>query len=441
MVSCSLPHWVQTLARRLGPKPFAYRPLHPDLPEPTWQDLHRAAWTLARRLVADGMAVQEMVAIFAADDVEALVAEVAVQAAGGTAVIPPAGASPSVLAAMPELARIPRFLHDDRNAALVGDLARAFPDARPLRIAPLEAAAASPDEVPDPDPLDQRLGWLGPGSPAVVLFPGHRPDGRGVVWTQANLLGTGEALANRVQAAMDDAWLALGPLDHPFLRVASWYAAAATGGTLCLFPPDTPHFEMLWMARPSFVALRAADADAFAARIDQEVAALPGLPGRLARWGFSHGRERVGTPPEGAVDALRSRVAGTLCAGRLKDLTGGRLRGLLHGWGPPPDALVRNLGVLGTTVHESWGLPETAGCCTLSPARPGRPAWGAPLDGVTLGFEADGRIAVSGHCLYHTHSMGNALEAAWHRDGRLVTEVAGSLDPEGRLVLAEYAPA
>jgi long-chain acyl-CoA synthetase len=442
MISRSLPHLVQTLARRLGPKPFAFRPLDPDLPEPTWQDLYHGAWALARHLVADGLEVQEKVALFADDSVEALVAEVGVQAAGGTLLLAPGGATVDDLGRMLELTHVRCFLHDEAHAALAADLTRTFTNARTLRLAPLEAAPTTAGETPapDPDPLASRLDWLGPGSPALVLFPGHRADGLGVIWTQANLLGTGEAIAARVQADMDDTWLSLGPLEHPFLRVASWYAAVASGGTLCLLPPETSGLEMLWTARPTFAALPADAAEPFQARIAQEVAALPGLAGRLARWGFEYGRDRFGDPEETGFAHLRARIAETLRNGRLRELTGGALRAVLHGWGPPPEALVRYLGALGTTVHESWGLPETAGCCALAPARPGRPTWGIPLDGVDLRIEPDGRIAVGGHSVFHTHSLGNAKDHEWHATGRMTTEVSGELDPEGRLILRERTP-
>ena len=57
------------------------------------------------------------------------------------------------------------------------------------------------------------------------------------------------------------------------------------------------------------IASPAADVPAILDRILGEVDALPGLPGRLARWGLAYGSDRFGDAPESGLGFLRARAA------------------------------------------------------------------------------------------------------------------------------------
>jgi len=113
-----------------------------------------------------------------------------------------------------------------------------------------------------------------------------------------------------------------------------------------------------------------------------------------------------------------------------------RLRTILLGGGPCPEALLERAVALGYPIAPTYGLTEA--CSQLATRAPGdaeRPLGGAlaPLDGTELRIAADGEILARGPTLM-TRYLGDAdATARALRGGWLHTGDVGELDLRGRL--------
>lgn len=95
--------------------------------------------------------------------------------------------------------------------------------------------------------------------------------------------------------------------------------------------------------------------------------------------------------------------------------------------GGPVDATDRaRAEEAGVRVVATYGASETAGGCVYD---------GVPLDGVALATAADGRIRIGGPTLFSGYEDDPGLTAATLVDGWYVTQDAGRLDEDGRLVV------
>lgn len=411
----SLQAHIRTLAKRLGPKTAISQPSAGiDL---SWADLQGAAWGLAQMFITRGAKFQQRIAILVKDSVEALVAEIAVQAAGCFAVIPPVGASVADLQAMIDFITVEFFLYDDENAQVAAGLKETYPQGQLFPMPTLGEIEAPTED----SSVDEIVDRLGPGSPAIILFPNFQPDVKGVVWTQKNILEVGRAIALRVGANSDDRWLAVAPLAHTFVRIASWYASLASGGTFSLAAPKESMSTALTMIKPSFVTLTGDQEGIIADPIHREIQNLSGLKGTFTKWAIK--RQKINNP--GGLERFYK--------GRLEDVLGGQIKGILMGWGSPSESLIKNAGALGITVFESWGLAETTGCSTLSAASPRDPSGGLPLDGVQIEILGDDTIAVQGINIIHSYSLVTPENSPWFEEQKLATEIKGKLLPDGRL--------
>jgi o-succinylbenzoate---CoA ligase len=80
----------------------------------------------------------------------------------------------------------------------------------------------------------------------------------------------------------------------------------------------------------------------------------------------------------------------------------------------------------GWPVVTTYGMSETCGGCVYD---------GVPLDGVGVGFDAGGRIEISGPVLFSGYRLRPEMTSAALDGGRFLTADLGYLDGDGRLVV------
>jgi O-succinylbenzoic acid--CoA ligase len=102
------------------------------------------------------------------------------------------------------------------------------------------------------------------------------------------------------------------------------------------------------------------------------------------------------------------------------------LKSVLLGGAAAAGDLLALARVAGWPVVTTYGMSETCGGCVYD---------GVPLDGVEVGFTADGRIEISGPVLFSGYRLAPALTAAALDGGRFRTSDLGYLDAGGRLVI------
>ncbi len=99
---------------------------------------------------------------------------------------------------------------------------------------------------------------------------------------------------------------------------------------------------------------------------------------------------------------------------------------ILLGGASIPATLLADATAAGARVVTTYGMTETCGGCVYD---------GWPLDGVRVGDDVGGLIAIGGEVLFSRYRLAPELTEASLRDGEFVTSDLGGLGPAGRLVL------
>lgn len=393
----SLPTFVRTRSRTLGPKPALVLVAGGEDRTWTWSDTWGNARSLALALLDEGIDEGEPVVLWADDEPEALFAEVGLQATGAHAVRLPAAIDPGGVAAVAAAVGARKLLAFGVDPDALADTLRALPALRSRILAPALPAAPGAEGRLDPwsdDPrLDERLDRGGPDSLALALLPADRPDpARGFALNQRNLLGIGEAVAAALGAGEEDTWWVAGPWRGAFARTAGVAAAWLSGGELVLARGIDDPVQALWRARPSIAVLPVGAAATLAHRAAEEVERGEGTAGRLSRWAF---HQALHDGPRGVLNRGMAALAGATGSSTLRDVLGGRLTRVVVDGGKLEPASIRILVALGVTLFAATGNNATAGVATLERLPPESPY--APLvPGTMARGEKDGQVSVHG---------------------------------------------
>jgi O-succinylbenzoic acid--CoA ligase len=104
----------------------------------------------------------------------------------------------------------------------------------------------------------------------------------------------------------------------------------------------------------------------------------------------------------------------------------GAFRGILLGGAAIPQGMLEEASAAGARVITTYGMTETSGGCVYD---------GAPLDGVQVATDTDGRIRIRGPVLFSGYRLAPDLTRARLQDGWLATSDLGEVGADGRLVV------
>ncbi|NJQ01374.1 AMP-dependent synthetase/ligase [Streptomyces zingiberis] len=177
-------------------------------------------------------------------------------------------------------------------------------------------------------------------------------------------------------------------------------------------------------------ARRAAEREGRAETFDHAVDVAVRYAGAVERRALGRG------PGPGPALRLQHALHDRSVYARLRDALGGRVRYAVSVGSP----LSREVGLLfhgaGVTVHDGYGLTETAAAVTGHPA--GRPKFGTvgrPLPGCSVRIAEDGEIWVRGHNVFAGYLDDRRATEEVFRGGWLATGDIGHLDEDGYLHL------
>lgn len=278
-----------------------------------------------------------------------------------------------------------------------------------------------------------------PGSIAAILYTsGTTADPKGVMLTQANLVGELEGALGFFDVGPGDAILGVLPLFHALAQMANLLVPLAVGARV-VYLETLNTTELLRALREREITLFCC-VPQFFYLIHERMLKEVGQRGLAARLGFGgllkfcRAARAVGVNP------------GKLVFRRVHQLLGRRMRYLITG-GSRFDAQVgRDLDALGFEILQAYGLTETTGGATCTP--PGSRAIGSvgpPLPGVEVklldaqaaaeGGAAIGEVAIRGPIVMAGYYNRPDATAAVLQEGWLRTGDLGCLDARGNLVI------
>ncbi|HSB76692.1 MAG TPA: AMP-binding protein, partial [Terriglobales bacterium] len=279
-----------------------------------------------------------------------------------------------------------------------------------------------------------------PGDTAAILYTsGTTADPKGVMLTQANLVGELEGALGIFDVGPGDAILGVLPLFHALAQMANLLVPLAVGARI-VYLETLNTTELLRALRERDITLFCC-VPQFFYLIHERMLKEIGRHGLAARLGF-----RALLKTCRAARALGVNP-GKLIFRRVHQMLGSRMRYLITGGSRFDPQVGRDLYALGFQILQAYGLTETTGGATCTP--PGSRAIGSvgpPLPGVEVKLldpqppedgagPAIGEVAIRGPIVMRGYHHRPDATAAVLQEGWLRTGDLGYLDPNGNLFI------
>ncbi len=429
--------------------------------EVSWSACAERVRSLARGLVALGLAPGDRVALLSATRPEWVELDLAILAAGGNTV----PIYPSNLAA--ECGYIVSNSESEivcvENEAQLAKLRQVERDGFDLdgtahRVTP--RVILSMDRTSDPrvltlddvaergrivgvDEVDRRIGRVGRGELATLVYTsGTTGPPKGVMQTHGNHLAAVESVGRIGLMAEGDVDFFFLPLAHSFARFIE-YAGLFTGSvTVFAQSVDTLLDDVRETGPQLFPAVPRIYEKVFA-RVQATRQGATGLRRMLLEWAFSVGhrlseRQLAGAAPSTLL-SLQASLADALVFSKIRAVLGGHIKFLVSGGAPLAPEIARFLHDLGLVVLEGYGLTETTPILTVNrPSRYRLGTVGLPLDIVTLRIAEDGEILAKGpNVALGYYRRPEATKEAWDDEGWFHTGDIGEIDADGFLRITD----
>ena len=398
--------------------------------------------SLAKGLVACGVAAGDRVALMSHTRYEWLVVDAAIVSVGAVTVpVYETSSAEQLEWILSDSGAVIAIVETDAMRALADDA-----DAPACRqVFTIDTADGAPDldqlealgaEIDD-DEIDRRIGDLGPDSLATVIYTsGTTGRPKGCMLTHGNLCANVAQVVDAIGSEIhpDDRGLLFLPLAHSLTKGNLLFGLEM--GLQAGFASDIAHLsEELAMVRPTVIAavprifekiFNSAQHRAHSTRsgpiFDRAVSVA-------VRWSKERHAGKIRPWTE-----LEHRLFERLVYGKLRGALGGDMRLVFSGGGPLGTRLTYFFDGIGIRIFEGYGLTETSPTLTLN--RPG--AWhpgtvGRPVAGTTIRIADDGEVLAKGPQVFPGYWQNDAATAEVFEDGWFRTGDIGELDADGFL--------
>jgi long-chain acyl-CoA synthetase len=406
----------------------------------TWSEYDDAVARCAAAIAHAGIRPGDRVAILLGNRPEFHVVDAAVMRVSGV---------PFSIYATYSRPQIQNLLDDSGARLLVTEAAFAGVAAELVLGDPAGAGIVSVDgAVPGAAMLDELVA----AAPARDDWPQARPDDlvtliytsgttgppKGVELTHANVMAAARSFAEVIDFAEETAVVSYLPMAHVAERNASHYLPMALGFTTTSCPSPADVYDVVAAVHPSWVFGVPRIWEKLQARIETGLGTLPAGKAGAHRDAIGRGVQAVRREAQ-AGRTVRPLAPAPQDAALLAELRRehglDRLRAAHTGAAPMPSHVLEFFHALGVPLGELWGLSETTGAGTASPAGAVRfGTVGRPSPGIELRIAADGEVVLRGDLVMRGY-RGRPQETAevldadgWFRTGDL-----GALDEEGYL--------
>ncbi len=424
--------------------------------EHTWSEVAAAAGQMAAGLSRLGVSAGDRVALVASNRPEWFVADVAVQSLGAVSVgIDPRWPDVHVASVLALAGCRAVVVEDgaelDRAAAARATcptLDRAVViDEQGLELTGAHVAswsglvgASSPTDANDAiASLEHAAASIGPGDPAVVVFPGpgggppgsqSSPAPRGVLFSHASLLAGGASLAQALALTADDELVAHLPLADLTGRVASTVAPALARAVVSYGVGTASLGADLRLVQPTLFLAEMGVWEVVRAEVERRMNDASRIKRRAYQWA-----RRSGTQETGGAVAARARWVLDDRSLRAK-LGLSRLRLGLADSTPPSDGTLDFFSSLGVGVARTFSHLESGGFVAAGDGTSGGGGTnGRLVPGMEVTIDAEGLLHTRGPATFAGY-VAHAVAGPPGPDGWVSTGRAASIDADGHLTVA-----
>ncbi len=297
---------------------------------------------------------------------------------------------------------------------------------------------ASLEELQGQSPLPLRTRLVTRDSPAAILYTsGTTSDPKGVILTHGNLLAEAESVFKIVNIGENDSILGVMPLYHSLAQMANLLVPFAAG-TRVIFLQEISATELLRALREYKPTVFCCVPQLFYL-IHQRVLGKVAEASWLKRKIF-----RLLLNGNSALRKVAGVNLGPYFFSAVHQVFGGKMRYLVTGGARFDPSVGRDFHKMGFNLMEAYGLTETSGAATATPAgKGGLGTVGKPLPGVevkilpggNLGEDGvtAGEIAIRGPIVMQGYFNRPAATASTLKDGWFLTGDLGHIDDKGMI--------
>jgi len=276
----------------------------------------------------------------------------------------------------------------------------------------------------------------------LVYTSGTTGRPKGAVITHRNIMAMLRSITKIVPLSPADRFLSFLPLSHITERSVSHFGLVASGGETWFARSISTVAEDLAACRPTLFFAVPRVWEKFRESIEERVAALDGVQGRLARRYVALASARSRELEYRAYMPFRTKLEwlglDALAGARLRRQLGlDRARIVVSGAAPIHPDVVRWFHGISLPIAEGYGQTEVALATTLNPPDAIRIGTvGPPIPGVSVRIADDGEILVKGEnvCRGYWHDDAGTRDLV-DADGWLHSGDLGAFDTHGYLCI------
>lgn len=294
----------------------------------------------------------------------------------------------------------------------------------------------------NPDLLKDSIEKVKPSDICTIIYTsGTTGEPKGVVLTHDNILSNVKAALQVFPITKDDVFLSFLPLCHIFERMAGYYTAFSSGGTICYAESIETVAQNLIEIKPTIMTTVPRLFERIHSKIIKNVESQPEKKQKIFNWAIEIGKQYAKAKKQKKVSlalAAKHKIADKLVFGKLRERTGGRLRFFISGGA----ALSKDLGeffeAVGILIIEGYGLTESSPVIAANRVDDYKfGTVGKPFPGVEVKIAPDGEILTKGPNIMQGYYKNPKETEATIKDGWLYTGDIGEFDSEGFLKITD----
>lgn len=294
----------------------------------------------------------------------------------------------------------------------------------------------------NPDLLKDSIEKVKPSDICTIIYTsGTTGEPKGVVLTHNNILSNVKAALQVFPITKDDIFLSFLPLCHIFERMAGYYTAFSSGGTICYAESIETVAQNLIEIKPTIMTTVPRLFERIHSKIIKNVESQPEKKQKIFNWAIEVGKQYAKAKKQKKVSlalAAKHKIADKLVFRKLRDRTGGRLRFFISGGA----ALSKDLGeffeAVGILIIEGYGLTESSPVIAANRVDDYKfGTVGKPFPGVEVKIAPDGEILAKGPNIMQGYYKNPKETEATIKDGWLYTGDIGEFDSEGFLKITD----
>ncbi|MGQ9643737.1 MAG: AMP-dependent synthetase/ligase [Ignavibacterium sp.] len=275
----------------------------------------------------------------------------------------------------------------------------------------------------------------------IIYTSGTTGEPKGVVLTHNNILSNVRAALECFPINKDDVFLSFLPLCHIFERMAGYYTAFSSGGTICYAESIETVAQDLIAVRPTIMTTVPRLFERMYSKIIKNVESQPEKKQKIFFWAIDVGKEYAQAKKKGRVPislAAKHKIADKLVFKKLRERTGGRLRFFISGGAALSKELGEFFEAAGILIIEGYGLTESSPVIAANRVDDYKfGTVGKPFPGVEVKIASDGEILAKGPNIMQGYYKNKKETDATIIDGWLHTGDIGEFDSEGFLKITD----